>query len=95
MTNRFFTRPSFDLSARHLDRSFCLSGEQYSSYCSDLDRKLLELEQRADFQQDHKPETADGQRAPDSRKAHIPIPELPSFDESGFELDFEIDARWI
>ena len=95
MTNRFFTRPTLDLSARHFDRSFNFSGEQYSRYCSDLDQKLLELEHRVSFQQDLKPEARDTERILDSREAHIPTPEPPSFDESGFELDFEIDARWI
>lgn len=95
MTNRFLTRPTFDLSARHLDHYFNFSGEQYSKYCSHLNRKLLELEHRTSFQQSLKSEPADNARAPDSREAHVPNPERPSFDESRFELDFEIDARWI
>ena len=95
MTNRFFTLPTLDLNSRHLDRSFSFSGEQYFAYCSDLDRKLLELEHRTTIDQSLEPESSATAPLGDSREAHVAEPDPPSFDEAGFELDFEIDARWI
>ena len=95
MTNRIFTRPALDLSARHFDHSFGFSGEEYSRYCSDLDRKLLELEHRISIDQSLQPLSSATVNPGDSREAHVPNPNPPFFDESSFELDFEIDARWI
>jgi len=96
MTNRFFSRPSLDLSANQLDRSFNFDGKQYHAYCVDLDQKLLELEQRVDRRKTRQPEpNAVLGYACNIRGAQPPISEPPSFDAAGFEQDFEIDARWI
>ena len=96
MKNRSYTRPTIDLGARYSVHSFSFSGERYSRYCAELNQKLLELEHRVNFQQALKPQATNNSRTPDSREAHIREKmELPTFDESGFDSDFEIDARWI
>ena len=94
MTNRIFTRPTLDLTTNLLHPSFSFSGERFLAYCSDLDQKLLQLEQQAISEQVLKPDSnvVTDQNTYECRIAEL---ELPTFDASGFEADFEIDVRWI
>ena len=105
MTNRIFTHPAnksdrlyLDLVNKRFDGSFRFAGERFLAYCSNLDQKLLELEQRANIQQALKPDS----NVKDQNKYGCRIPELElptsnasGFEASGFETDFEIDVRRI
>ena len=100
MTNRFYTPTRVlgalgALGANYSVHSFSFSGEQYFRYCAELDQELLELEHRVNFRQTLKPPTSDTSPTHDSREALIRKKAAPTYDESGYLTDSEIDVRWI